>query len=256
MRPYRGRTGWVKETVNAEFNRGEANCTADLIEAACYFGMAGHPSYLEDAERMLRNHLLASQMDEMSWVTENEDTAHTATRAHDRLRWRARGGFCFAVPNGYHSYNTDLTGAALQGIAAAWRHVITRDSDNSVRINLCFSRSDDDLEVTSMLPAEGRVVVEAKRPVSVAMRIPPWCPRPSLAATVAGVPLEIPPGNDYLNLGELAAGAMAEVTFEQPEFLTDERYSGRPYRIRWRGNTVIGMSDGGEPMALYPDVDL
>ena len=48
-----------------------------------------------------------------------------ADRAFDDMAGRVRGAFCFADPNGFHSYNADLTGAAIQGLAAAWAHSIT-----------------------------------------------------------------------------------------------------------------------------------
>ena len=153
---------WVKESVNAKYGRGEANCTADLIEAACLLGASGYSSYFEDAERMLRNHLLASQMDDLSWVVENEGMANTEKRAHEGLRRRARGAFCFGEPNGFHSYNSDLTGAALQGIAAAWEHIITCEDNGNVRINLLLSREHEAVSVTS---GNTNLVVEAKRPI-------------------------------------------------------------------------------------------
>ena len=93
--PYCTRTGWVKESATATYGRGEANCTADMIEAACLLGSAGYSSYYEDAERMLRNHLLASQLDDLSWVVENTGRANTAQRAYEGLRRRAQGAFLF-----------------------------------------------------------------------------------------------------------------------------------------------------------------
>ena len=90
---------------------GEANCMSDLIETACFLGTAGHTSYFEDAERMLRNHQLVSQMDDFSWVTEHEEMTNTEIHAYDNLRRRASRAFCFGEPNGFHSYNSDLTGA-------------------------------------------------------------------------------------------------------------------------------------------------
>ena len=65
------------------------------------------------------NHLLASQMDDLSWVTENEKMANTEIYAYANLRQHVSGAFCFGGPNGFHAYNSDLTGAAQQGIAVA-----------------------------------------------------------------------------------------------------------------------------------------
>lgn len=256
LSPYCTQTGWVKESANTERGRGEANCTSDLIEAACLLGMAGYTSYFEDAERMLRNHLLASQMDDLSWVTENQGIANTETRAYEGLQGRAYGAFCFGDPNGFHSYNSDLTGAALQGIAAAWEHIITDAEDGGIHINLLLSREHDAVDITSLLPESSTVVVESKRPIDLSIRIPPWCEREVVEASINGTTVPITIAYDYLNIGELPERARVEVTFVQPQFLTQERAIGHdtPYRIRWLGNTVIAMSGAGSHTALYPEL--
>ena len=262
--PYCTQTGWVKESANAERGRGEANCTSDLIEAACLLGMAGYTSYFEDAERMLRNHLLASQMDDLSWVTENRGMTNTETRAYEGLRHRAYGAFCFGDPNGFNSYNSDLTGAALQGIAAAWKHTITDEEEGgtdeeegSARINLLLSHKHDAMDITSLLPESGKVVVEPKRPIDLSIRVPPWCERNAVETSINGTTVPITIVDDYLKIGEISEGARVEVTFVQPLFLTQERALGHdtPYRVRWLGNTVIAMSGAGSYMALYPELE-
>ena len=253
--PYRTRTGWVKESATTRRGRGEANCTSDLIEAACLLGEAGYPSYFQDADRMLRNHLLASQMDDLSWVQENEGMTNTQTRAYDGLRHRVHGAFCFAEPNGFHSYNSDLTGAALQGIAAAWRHIITTEAAGTVRINFLLSREHEALRLTSKLPQEGTVIVEPERPIArLLVLVPCWCEQASIAATVNGKPMPTVFLDDDLLVEHLDRGSRLEIHFEQPRFTTIERAMGyeTPYRIQWIGNTVTAMSGGGERTALYP----
>ena len=255
--PYCTRTGWVKESTAATYGRGEANCTADMIEAACLLGSAGHTSYYEDAERMLRNHLLASQLDDLSWVVENEGLANIEQRAYEDLRRRAQGAFCFGEPNGFHSYNSDLTGAALQGIAAAWRHSVTRPDDRRLRVNLLLSREHAAARIISRLPQAGSVVIETKRALELHVRIPPWCERQSLAVTLDGHAAGVTLAGDYLTVGSLAVGSRVAVTFAQPEFVTQERALGykRPYRVQWIGNTVAAMSGAGGPIPLYPHLD-
>jgi DUF1680 family protein len=219
--------------------------------------MAGSPSYFEDAERMLRNHLLASQMDDLSWVVENEGMANTDGRAYEGLRRRARGAFCFAEPNGFHSYNSDLTGAALQGIAAAWQHTITREGDGRMRINMLLSRQHEDIRFTSLLPQEGRIVLEPNRPMTVSVRLPPWTERQTVMVTIDGHAVTPMMKGDDLMLDSLHEGMRIDVTFEQPQCVTQERALGygSPYRVRWLGNTVTAMSGTNPCMILYPAID-
>ena len=200
---------------------------------------------------MLRNHLLASQMDDLSWVVENEGMANTEKRAYEGLRRRARGAFCFGEPNGFHSYNSDLTGAALQGIAAAWEHMIACEDNGNVRTNLLLSRKH---EAVSVISGNTNLVVEAKRPIeTLSIRIPPWCE--SLRATIDGV--AIPITRYHLKVGQVREGAQVKMTFDRPQFLAQERAVGyeNPYWIQWLGNTVTAMDGAGKYMALYPKLE-
>ena len=50
-------------------SRGEANCTADLVRIETMLGLNGYPEYLDDAEQIVRSHLLASQFLDPSLAT-------------------------------------------------------------------------------------------------------------------------------------------------------------------------------------------
>jgi len=255
--PFRIQTGWVKEETTARPGRGEANCTSDMIEAACLLGMAGHPTYFEDAERMLRNHLLASQLDDLSWVEENEGMENTETHAYQDLQHRALGAFCFGEPNGYHTYNSDLSGAALQGLAVAWNHIATTDADGGHRVNLLLSHEDDVLTITSRLPEAGHIAMSLKAPLKhLRIRVPTWCNRRSLSTKINDKKMSSKYEGEYLKLEDLAANSQVDITFEQPEFYTLERAIGHPEpsRVEWRGNTVLAMSGTTPYMPLYPAI--
>ena len=163
MRPFRSSYGWAKEFrwapwlaeplraagyAGFDINRGEANNTGDLIEAALLLGQAGYPGYYEDADRMLRNHLLASQMVDTSWVREAAGHEDDDEARYGSVARRARGGFCFGGTNGLISYpeeayqvNADLVGGALQAICEACE-AIASVGDNTVRVDLHYSKED------------------------------------------------------------------------------------------------------------------
>ena len=116
LRRWRTSWGWAKESRNDQPGRGEANNTGDFVEAALLLGRSGHPRYFQDAERMIRNGLLASQVVATDWIPQSS-LADTRDYAYARIRDRARGAFAFTLPNAYHSYNTDLMGG---GAAVHW----------------------------------------------------------------------------------------------------------------------------------------
>ena len=118
MRPFRSSYGWVKEFrwapwlaeplqaagyAGFDINRGEANNTGDLIEAALLLGKAGLPGLL----RRCRSHAAQSSVGIASrghiWV--REASGH---EDDDEALWQrgaaARGGFCFGGINDLISY--------------------------------------------------------------------------------------------------------------------------------------------------------
>ena len=71
----RDQIGWSIEVSSRPTlcRRGEANNTGDIIETALILGRWGHPEYYADAERMLRSHLLPSQLRDVSFIVEPDN---------------------------------------------------------------------------------------------------------------------------------------------------------------------------------------
>jgi len=70
----RDAVGWVVEKTGPSCiqrpDMGEINSTGDLVETALILGRWGLPQYFEDAERMLRCHLLPAQLRDTGFVAE------------------------------------------------------------------------------------------------------------------------------------------------------------------------------------------
>ena len=67
----RDETGWSREHAVGDDGRpdeGEMNNTGDILETALILGRWGYTDYFHDAERILRCHLLPSQLRDISWV--------------------------------------------------------------------------------------------------------------------------------------------------------------------------------------------
>ena len=195
MRPFRSSYGWVKEFrwapwlaeplaaagyAGFDINRGEANNTGDLIEAALLLGQAGYPGYYEDADRMLRNHLLASQMADTSWVREADGHEEDAETRYGDVARRARGGFCFGGISDLISYsgevyqvNADLVGGALQAICEAWEAIASL-SDDAIRIDLLYSKNDGAYSLTCPPPGPEPITLRIFQAASLQLRIPSW----------------------------------------------------------------------------------
>ena len=66
--------GWSMEALNHHHTRGESNNTGDLLRAALLLGACGWARYYEDAERILRSHLLPSQVNDVGDLPDEEVT--------------------------------------------------------------------------------------------------------------------------------------------------------------------------------------
>ena len=275
MRPFRSSYGWVKEFrwapwlaeplqaagyAGFDINRGEANNTGDLIEAALLLGQAGYPGYFEDADRMLRNHLLASQVVDTSWVREAKERVDDDEASYRNVKQRARGGFCFGGTNGLISYaeeayqvNADLAGGALQAICEAWEAIAVM-SDNTVRVNLLYSIEDSALSMTCPPPGPEPISLRLNEAASLQLRIPSWAqaeavtfqinegPKSSARDAISG---------GYLRLPPLAPDSVVKVWLPSRRETIAEVVGGQRYEIDWHNDTVVGISPPARFQPLY-----
>ena len=72
----RDETGWSRESAvgsGPNPDEGEMNNTGDILETALVLGRWGHVDYFHDAERILRCHLLPSQLRDVSWIRASDN---------------------------------------------------------------------------------------------------------------------------------------------------------------------------------------
>ena len=136
---------------------------------------------------------------------------------------------CVSEPNEFHSYNSNLTGAVLQGTAVAWQHIVTRDGEGKISINLLISKDHHAVRIDSQIPLSstqppvsvigqlnGRITVEPKRNFDqqpLAVRIPSWCDDHSIVVAIKGDQIPVVVRDDYLWLNSLHSGMDIQITF-------------------------------------------
>ncbi|MBN1345692.1 MAG: glycoside hydrolase family 127 protein [Phycisphaerae bacterium] len=274
--------GWAKETRRHSPGRGEANNTGDFIESALVLAREYGAAYHADAERFVRNGLLASQIVETDWITQS-NKADAADQVYSDIRRRARGAFAFTTPNGYHSYNTDLIGGALRALCKTCQATVMRGREHlsTHYVHLPFSHDIASVTVRSWLPRHGRLEIreghgvvrvrlpEGADPSTVRMGPPGKLeavkiPEPNPPGGIAGPDVRarrrVRPGiRDavYLTLPydhrrDWTPGPI-HIEFDLLERRTREHAPGwKPlYEIDWTGNTITAMSPSEGPMALY-----
>ena len=231
--------GWAREDLKSISGRGEANNIGDFIETGLILALNGQPRYFREAECMIRNHLLASQVVNTDGFA--EPARNKGLNTHE-INHRLKGLFGFTEPNRFLGYNTDLMGGALQSLAEAYHAIVSRDHQGQ-HVNMLFPVDLPEFSLRSCLPQVGRLVIKIRRPSAISIRIPNWVGRKTVRVWVQRR-LKTPVWMlEELALGTLAPNTKVEISFDQPRRHTQEGAPGYKtiYEIDWLGDTIVAM---------------
>lgn len=253
LRRWRTSYGWARESRgDLTPDRGEANNTGDFIEAALILGINGHPQYFREAESMIRNGLLASQILNTDWIIQSSKK-DTDDYAYSDIRRRARGGFAFTTPNSYHSYNTDLMGGALQSLCEAYHAIVSRDAAGC-HLNMLFSGNSPWLTVRSTLPEAGRLELQTLQPGDLFVRMPEWVKQDQVRVSVNDRTQPSQWKESELVIQNCPSNSHVQIGFDQTTRHTRELAPGykSPFEIDWIGDTIVAMEPRSpDRIALY-----
>ncbi len=262
LRPYRSDFGWVKENLANEANDGEANNTGDLLRTALLLGRAGYPEYFEQVERMLRNHLLASQLLDVDWIRAHEDANRPDEydRTYHNIAERARGGFGFTSPNDWvtdqnrkaklYPLNADIVQGSVQAIVSSWEQALMREPVG-IKVNLFLTRQTDFAALTSHLPQTGRLEIRLLTDDNLLVRIPSWADLGAVSIRVNNADQPVQVAADYFLIPNLQRGDYVEVDFPTTHTVVEEAVNYQLYQVGWLGDTVVSLTPRGGRLPLY-----
>ena len=242
----RDELGWAIENAGAEANpdRGEANCTGDIIETALILGSWGFVDAYADVERMLRGHLLPAQLRDTSFIADppNPDGLDSLRNVADRHL----GAFGFPAPYGHQplefervSFNMDIVGGAVASLCEAYRSIVTRD-EAGLRINLLFDYESDAIAVKSPY-THPTLEITVRQPGPLFVRIPPWVDGQSIV--LQGIESAPRTSNGHIFFPTPPVHQPISIVFplRHQEIVLSHRT--RDIRVRLRGDEVVAMDD-------------
>jgi hypothetical protein len=251
----RDEIGWVIESSrdDAVADRGEINNTGDIVETALILGRRGFPEYFEDAERIVRCHILPSQLRDNSFIEDppNPDGADYLHRIADRHL----GGFGFPAPYGHEpldphrdiSFNTDIVGGGVGSLCEVVRESV-RTEHGIHRVNLLFDRETDHISVESPYTHDRlRVTVRTAGPLYV--RMPSWVEPPDVAVEPDATRVTWSGG--YLLIAEPPVGRAIDIRFPLAEREIVLHHRTRDIRVRLRGDAVAAMENHGADLTYF-----
>ena len=257
LQDIRDELGWVIENSRPESNPdcGEINNTGDIVETALILGRWGYVEYCHDAERILRGHLLPSQLRDISFIKDppnpnNEDGKRDVANRH-------LGAFGFPAPYGHAplgveriSFNMDIVGGAVGSLCEALREGLRSDKAGHW-VNLLFDRETEAIRVESPYTHQA-LRITLKRPGPLFVRVPPWI-EPGCVA-IHGIERAPRVTNGYLLISDPPVNE--EIVFEFPLRKQDLtlHHRTRKIRVRLHGDAVVAMQNFGADLTFFDPI--
>ena len=254
----RDQLGWVIESAGdqADPDRGEVNNTGDIVETALILGRWGHTGYYEDAERILRGHLLPSQLRDISFIEEpanpqREDGKRDVAQRH-------QGAFGFPAPYGHvplHSerigFNMDIVGGAAGSLCATHREIVRSDQAGHW-VNLLFDCQTPELAIASPY-THPALQVRVKKPGPLFVRLPSWVSPEQVE--IQGTDEKPLCTKGYLFMAKPPINRPLVFAFSLPEQEITLAHRTRQIRVRLRGDQVIAMQNFGADLTFFEPLD-
>ena len=254
----RDELGWaVEKTHEARTlrpDRGEVNTTGDLVETALILGRSGMPHYFEDAERMLRCHVLPAQLRDTSFIIEPADPAGVDGKRD--VAHRLRGAFGFPAPYGHEplelegrdvAFHLDIVGGTVGSLCEAHRWA-TRYDDAGHHVDLLFDHETDAVRVQSVYTHDA-LTVTLKKSGPLWIRVPSWVKggRLSVEGAIGATCID----GDYLFTANQPVGRAVRVHYDLPIRNLVLRHPTRDIRARLRGDGVEAMDSFGADLTFF-----
>jgi len=259
----RDEIGWSPESIPqthlGESDHGEGNNSGDILETALILGRAGFPGCYGDAERILRCHLLPSQLRDVSFIRQPENPL-----GEDGLRDladRHRGAWGFPAPYGHRSigkgrggevsFNMDIVGGVTNSLCEAYVETVRGDT-TGLHVNMLFDHEGPDARVGSPYGGEA-LRIEVKRAAPLWVRIPSWADREALRVEPADLGHHW--SGAHLFFPGVPAGATVRIRFPMTERrIVLTRHHVRPIRVDLRGDEVKAMDCFDADWTFFPAI--
>lgn len=239
----------------------EICCTTDMIEAALLLGRHADSGYLDHAERYL-NHLLACQLDDISWISTSPEKENTDVATYRSAAERYRGAFTGrTTPNDLLNFGRyDNMGcccaAGGRGLYMLWDGAAVC-MDGSLEIDLWLDVDNSRIKI-SHDETQGIIIFTPAQSCEILkIRLPSWLSdkKDRMDAAVllnnqADRCHLIFEGN-YMVFSEVPTGASVRINYPAEETEDVRMFCGEEYRIFWKGNKVIEVLPKGTHIPLY-----
>ena len=230
--------------------KGETASPGDAAQLALWLARLGYGEYLDDAERIVRCRILPSQITEPLGLAPMADDGRDE---HANLDARTVGSFggMHRHPHGEAWPTTDITAADLHTLCDVYQGIVDC-TEAGLRVNFHFDYEDSRLRVASARDQRARLRISLKTAEALFIRIPGWTAAESVKLTIDEKPAATALIGRFLFVEKQEPGSRIHLSYELPEAITTETTDGVEYRMRWRGDEVVGISPNTDYLPFYP----
>jgi hypothetical protein len=255
----RDEIGWSCESVFQEdSDHGEVNNTGDILETALILGRRGYSEYFHNAERILRCHILPSQLRDTSFIQDppnpnEEDGLRDVANRH-------LGAFGFPAPYGHVSvgtgrrnlsFNMDIVGGTVASLCEAYR-TATEFSSTGHRVNLLFDHQTSAIQVQSPYTHK-HLTIRLLKAGPLFVRIPPWIQRNEIEIEIEGTD-EIPRWTDghlFFTRPPVEQTITVKFPLKDQQLTLSELVHIHPIHVNLRGDAVASMVNFGADLTFF-----
>lgn len=266
------RFGFIPEVVHRQGDliACETCALMDYIGLAVTLANHGHPEYWGDVERIVRNHLIESQVKDASWLRSDNTRKDTEQFSWRDIGQRMIGGYAgWSSPTHLLAYEETLKwwggaelknkirafqnccgGSGTHALFIAWKN-IARFEDDTLSINLHIDKLLPQAEIRCYQPFLGLLTIHLKQSCNLQVRIPDFVSGQQLKIESDLRAIEPMVWGNFVRLGYREAGEMIKISYPLPIHTEIEKI-GNPgfrqysYQVTWKGDTVLKIEPLGE----------
>jgi len=250
-----GSWGWVPDGLGEPNGSCETCSITDALHFILLMAKHNHPAYYEIAERYARNQLIENQFNNSKNIDNIWKHYNIPNNSYNEKVKKALYGNWAAwskpncLDNALNMVEGCCLGAGIRGCFLVWDKIVEK-KDDTVYVNMSFSRNSPWVEIIGYQPYEGRMDIIVHDAEKIMARIPSWADKKDVQISINNTAVDVNYENEiYVKLTGLRKNDHVIIQYPLKCEIIPETVNGAEYLAEWRGDTVVGINPKG---SIYP----